>query len=241
MIFIYNKYQQVIYFKGAIAMDNQKFGQFIALIRKEKGWTQMELAHKLNVTDKAVSKWERGVGFPDLKMIEPLAQVLDVSIDEMMHAEKQTKKIQNNKNNIMFKNIICSLLLFSITIFAFWNIVNYNGKWYHFLILLFSIFSASILPYLFFAHLFQYCFTVPTILLILFSIVASIQGCQIGDLTQFLKGTVFAEIVFIINALLSMVTVKLIQKFEWVNKCKNMIIEQKRGVIKIVRQKGTNS
>jgi len=189
-------------------MDNQKFGQFIASIRKEKGWTQMELAHKLNVTDKAVSKWERGIGFPDLKMIEPLAQVLDISIDEIMHAEKQTKKTQNT---IMFKNIICSLLLFSITIFAFWNIVSYDGKWYHFLILLFSIFSASILPYLFFAHL--NCFTVPTILLILFSIVASIQGYQIGDLTQFLKGTVFAEIVLIINALLSIITVKRIQKY----------------------------
>ena len=186
-------------------MDNQKFGQFIASIRKEKGWTQMELAHKLNITDKAVSKWERGIGFPDLKMIEPLAQVLDISINEIMHAEKQTKKIQNT---IMFKNIIYGLLLFSITIFAFWNIVNYDGKWYHFLILLFSI-----LPYLFFAHLFQYCFTVPTILLILFSIVASIQGYQIGDLTQFLKGTVFAEIVFIINALLSIITVKRIQKY----------------------------
>ena len=59
-------------------MDNQKFGQFIASIRKEKGWTQMELAHKLNITDKAVSKWERGIGFPDLKMIEPLAQVLEI-------------------------------------------------------------------------------------------------------------------------------------------------------------------
>ncbi len=188
-------------------MDNQKFGQFIASIRKEKGWTQMELAHKLNVTDKAVSKWERGIGFPDLKMIEPLAQVLDISIDEIMHAERQTTVIKNN----IFKNIIYGLLLFSITIFAFWNIVSYDGKWYHFLILLFSIFSASILPYLFFAHL--NCFTVPTILLILFSIVASIQGYQIGDLTQFLKGAVFAEIVLIINALLSIITVKRIQKY----------------------------
>jgi hypothetical protein len=54
---------------------------------------------------------------------------------------------------------------------------------------------------------------VPTILLILFSIVASIQGYQIGDLTQFLKGAVFAEIVLIINALLSIITVKRIQKY----------------------------
>ncbi len=42
-------------------MDNKQFGQFILKLRKEKGWTQLELAKKLNVTDKAVSKWERGV------------------------------------------------------------------------------------------------------------------------------------------------------------------------------------
>ena len=41
-------------------MDNKKFGQFILQFRKEKGWTQLELAEKLNITDKAVSKWERG-------------------------------------------------------------------------------------------------------------------------------------------------------------------------------------
>ena len=47
-------------------MDNQKLGIFITELRKEKGLTQAQLAQKLNVTDKAVSKWERGVGFPDI-------------------------------------------------------------------------------------------------------------------------------------------------------------------------------
>lgn len=69
-------------------MDNQKFGAFIASTRKEKGWTQLELAKKLNVTDKAVSKWERGLGFPDIKTIEPLAEALDVSILEIMRSER---------------------------------------------------------------------------------------------------------------------------------------------------------
>ncbi len=69
-------------------MDNQKFGEFIASLRKEKGWTQRELAEKLNVTDKAVSKWERGVGFPDIKTIEPLAEALGVSILEIMQSER---------------------------------------------------------------------------------------------------------------------------------------------------------
>ena len=69
-------------------MDNKKFGQFILKLRKEKGWTQLELAEKLNITDKAVSKWERGTGFPDIKMIEPLAEVFNVSILEIMQSER---------------------------------------------------------------------------------------------------------------------------------------------------------
>ncbi len=69
-------------------MDAQKFGTFIANIRKEKQMTQLELAQKLHVTDKAVSRWERGVGFPDIHMLEPLAEVLGVSILELMHSER---------------------------------------------------------------------------------------------------------------------------------------------------------
>ena len=65
-------------------MDNQKFGRFIASLRHEKNWTQKDLADKLNVTDKAISKWERGLGFPDINQIEPLADVLGVSIMEIM-------------------------------------------------------------------------------------------------------------------------------------------------------------
>lgn len=69
-------------------MDNKKFGEFITLLRKEKGWTQAELAKKINVTDKAISRWERGHGFPDINTIEPLANALDVSIMEIMRSER---------------------------------------------------------------------------------------------------------------------------------------------------------
>ncbi len=55
-------------------MDNIRFGSFVAQLRKERGLTQKELAQRLHVTDKAVSKWETGRGFPDLKLLEPLAQ-----------------------------------------------------------------------------------------------------------------------------------------------------------------------
>lgn len=65
-------------------MDAQKLGTFIATMRKEKGLTQRDLADKLHVTDKAVSKWERGLGLPDIRMIEPLADALGVTVVEVM-------------------------------------------------------------------------------------------------------------------------------------------------------------
>ena len=68
-------------------MDNQKFGAFVAQLRKEKGLTQKELAQRLHVTDKAVSKWETGKGFPDVKLLEPLAQILGVSLVELIQGE----------------------------------------------------------------------------------------------------------------------------------------------------------
>lgn len=69
-------------------MDNARFGAFIAELRKEKGMTQRALADRLSVTDKAVSKWERGLGFPDIKLIEPLADALGSSVIEIMSSER---------------------------------------------------------------------------------------------------------------------------------------------------------
>lgn len=69
-------------------MDAQKFGAFIQNCRKDLGMTQGELGAKLNVTDKAISRWERGVGFPDIKLLEPLADALHISIQELMQCER---------------------------------------------------------------------------------------------------------------------------------------------------------
>ena len=69
-------------------MDNIRFGSFVAQLRKERGLTQKELAQRLHVTDKAVSKWETGRGFPDLKLLEPLAQTLEVSLVELLQGER---------------------------------------------------------------------------------------------------------------------------------------------------------
>lgn len=74
--------------EGGACMDARKFGAFIAENRKAKNMTQAELAVKLQVTDKAVSRWERGLGFPDINTLEPLAAALDLSILELMKSEK---------------------------------------------------------------------------------------------------------------------------------------------------------
>ena len=72
-------------------MDAQKFGAFIAERRKEKNMTQADLAAKLQVTDKAISRWERGLGFPDINTIEPLSDALELSVLEIMKSKRIDK------------------------------------------------------------------------------------------------------------------------------------------------------
>ena len=65
-------------------MTKQSFGSTIAALRKEKGMTQLDLAREMGVTDKAVSKWERDLSFPDVASLPKLAEVLGVSVDELL-------------------------------------------------------------------------------------------------------------------------------------------------------------
>lgn len=68
-------------------MDVLETGRRIQALRKRNGWTQKDLAERLCVTDKSVSKWERGLNFPDMSMLEPLASVLDTSVVELLGLE----------------------------------------------------------------------------------------------------------------------------------------------------------
>lgn len=69
-------------------MDKEKIGEFISILRKEREMTQKELADKLGLTDKAISKWERGLSYPDISMLEPIANVLQVSVVELLKGER---------------------------------------------------------------------------------------------------------------------------------------------------------
>lgn len=68
-------------------MDMQKTGQLIRRLRETRGVTQKVLAGKLHITDKAVSKWERGLSCPDVALLEPLAEQLDISVAELLQGE----------------------------------------------------------------------------------------------------------------------------------------------------------
>jgi transcriptional regulator with XRE-family HTH domain len=70
-------------------MNGETLGARIARLRKEQGMTQLELAERMGVTDKAVSKWERGVSFPDIASFPRLAEIFHVSTDDLLQAAKR--------------------------------------------------------------------------------------------------------------------------------------------------------
>ena len=85
-------------------MSNKTTGEIISSIRHEKGLTQKDLAEKLNVTDKAVSKWERNIALPDITLLPELANILDISIEELITAKPQ--KTGNYKKIDFFVDLI---------------------------------------------------------------------------------------------------------------------------------------
>lgn len=69
-------------------IDKQRFGEFITALRKERNLTQKELAQRLYLSDKAVSKWERGLSLPDVTLLIPLSEALGVTVTELLRAER---------------------------------------------------------------------------------------------------------------------------------------------------------
>ena len=104
-------------------MDQKKTGAFIAQCRKEKNLTQMQLAELLEVTNQAVSKWENGRGMPDVSLLQPLCNALDISLNELfsgehISAEEYKGKAEENISNLFkekqFANLKPVKYLFSI-------------------------------------------------------------------------------------------------------------------------------
>lgn len=64
-------------------MNNIKIGNLIYTLRKEKQLTQLQLAERMNISDKTVSKWERGLGCPDISLLPDLSKILEVNLEEL--------------------------------------------------------------------------------------------------------------------------------------------------------------
>ena len=86
-------------------MDQIKIGRFIATRRKEVGLTQLELAEKLNISDRAVSKWETGKSLPDASIMIELCEILGIGINELFYGEM----INMNETNKKYDEIILAM------------------------------------------------------------------------------------------------------------------------------------
>lgn len=82
-------------------MNAKDMGLFINELRKENKMTQMELADKIHVTDKAVSRWERGIGFPDIQLLPSLAEALNISVAELILCKKSSNYSNEEVTNII--------------------------------------------------------------------------------------------------------------------------------------------
>ena len=84
-------------------MDSKKIGKLIAKRRKEKGMTQGELAERLSVSNKTISKWETGAGLPDISILVDLASVLDISVDDLLRGKENEVQSALYEKNFLIK------------------------------------------------------------------------------------------------------------------------------------------
>ncbi len=114
-----------IFNTGGVVMDKKKIGNFIAQQRKKLGYSQKELAEKLNVTDKAVSKWETGRGVPDVSLIIEVADALQISVVELLNGEYMSKDEIHTKTDKMLVESMSKIkeTFFIVTIISYIAVV----------------------------------------------------------------------------------------------------------------------
>ena len=110
-------------------MDQIRIGKFIAQLRKEQGITQRQLADKLGISDKTVSKWECGNGLPEVALMLPLCSILNITVNELLSGERISEtdyrlKAEKNMMNLIEenrenkRNLLLSVLCVIITLIA---------------------------------------------------------------------------------------------------------------------------
>ena len=92
-------------------MDQIKIGRFIADERKRKGYTQKQLSEKLEISDKTISKWERGNGFPEVSLLLPLCNELEITVNELLSGERVSEEDYIISNGSRSYNYCCSSIV----------------------------------------------------------------------------------------------------------------------------------
>lgn len=100
-------------------MDAKLTGKIISRERKAKGFNQIELAEKLSVSNRTVSKWETGEGFPDITLLPKISAVLEISIDELLTGEKPDRCVDGEDNRLSKKRLENDFKIFLMASFAF--------------------------------------------------------------------------------------------------------------------------
>lgn len=107
-------------------MNNQTMGGMIASLRREKGMTQADLAKQMGVTDKAVSKWERDLSCPDVQTLPKLAEVLGISVEELLQPTPKTGNLPSSAGAIVtlvFKAVALAMGV-SVTVLSTLNALD---------------------------------------------------------------------------------------------------------------------
>ena len=91
--------------KGGNSMDQLKIGKFIAECRKQNRLTQMQLAEKLNITDRAISKWENGKSLPDSSIMLELCEVLGITVNDLLSGEVVTVNDNRNSEKLLLEMV----------------------------------------------------------------------------------------------------------------------------------------
>lgn len=118
-------------------MDSAKTGQLIVSIRKHKNMTQKDIADKLHITSKAVSKWERGISFPSIDVLEELANVLDVTVMDLLAGEiipakdieektsavsvEVLKKEKKTRKKLIVACVVATMLMITTSVLSIWG------------------------------------------------------------------------------------------------------------------------
>ena len=111
-------------------MKKQSMGRMIAEKRKELGMTQLELAEKMGVTDKAVSKWERDLSCPDVNSLPKLAEIFGMSVDELLQIKSESMQAEEKKPIIgilsLIPRAVCLAMGVAVTVLSVLGEIDLN-------------------------------------------------------------------------------------------------------------------